>query len=200
MNTDENTSECEHYLDENVKEFERNVLNMRKLTQHLVLLILLTFNFEILHAQEFKIVTISWEKPEFLVFGSDINELKAILIDKGYQVTERNITPIELPTARESQIQLDVEGIIFGGKERFVELIFADGILDMMWILTEAEEEEFIKTRMQKDFGEPSHIVPGAWFYIDQKTALRTEPHEVLFISDRLVEPYRQWLESMRRN
>lgn len=148
-----------------------------------------------LYAQDHSVI--SWEKPEFLIFGSKIDVIKTTLLEQGFEITERSITPIELPTAKESQIQLDVEGIVFGGIERFAELIFADGIFDMMWILTEAEEEEIIKTHLRNEYGDPSHSVPGAWFYIDHKTALRNEPHEVLFISDRLKEPYRMWLESM---
>ncbi len=141
---------------------------------------------------------ISWEKPEFLIFGSNIDVIKTTLHEQGFKIIERSITPIELPTAKESQTQIDVEGIIFGGKEWFIELIFADGILDMMWILTDAEEEVVIKSHLQSKIGDPSHTVPEAWFYFNHNIALRNQPHEVLFISDRLKEPYRMWLESIR--
>lgn len=139
----------------------------------------------------------TWAKPEFMKFGSSLKEIKEYLDKKGYNYEERNITPIELPTATESQIQLDVQGVKFGGKERFAELIFADGVFDMVWILTEAEEEEIIKKHFAEVYGNPTHVMPGAWFHLNDGVGLRNEPHEVLFISERLKEPYRMWFKSM---
>ena len=138
-----------------------------------------------------------WAKPEFMEFGSSLEEIKEYLDKKGYNYEERNITPIELPTATESQIQLDVQGVKFGGKERFAELIFADGVFDMVWILTEAEEEDIIKKHFAEVYGNPTHVMPGAWFHLNDGVGLRNEPHEVLFISERLKEPYRMWFKSM---
>lgn len=141
--------------------------------------------------------TDNWEKPEFIEFGSSLEEIKEYLGKKGYDYEERNITPIELPTATESQIQLDVQGVKFGGKERFAELIFADGVFDMVWILTEAEEEEIIKKHFAEEYGNPTHVMPGAWFHLNDGVGLRNEPNEVLFISERLKQPYRMWFKSM---
>lgn len=138
-----------------------------------------------------------WEKPEFMKFGSRLNEIKEFLEANEYGYEVKYIEPIELPTAKESQIQLDVNGIFYGGKKRFVELIFADEILEMAWILTEADEEEVIKTHFAKVYGKPTHILPGAWFHLDDGVGLRNNPHEVAFISKRLKEPYRIWFESM---
>lgn len=138
-----------------------------------------------------------WEKPEFIEFGTGLEEVKVYLESEGYRFTERSIEPVELPTAKTSQIQLDVKGISYGGKDRFVELVFADEVLEMAWILTEAEEEEIIKEQFEKIYGEPTNILPGAWFHLDDGVGLRNEPHEVAFISDRLKEPYRMWFESM---
>jgi hypothetical protein len=138
-----------------------------------------------------------WEKPAFMEFGSSLNEVKEFLETNQYKYDQKSIEPIELPTAKESQIQLDVKGIPYGGKKRFVELIFADKVLEMVWVLTEAEEEEIIKKYFKRVYGEPTHILPGAWFHLNDGVGLRNEPHEVAFISERLKEPYRAWFESM---
>lgn len=138
-----------------------------------------------------------WDKPRFMEFGSTLAEIKEYLETKEYSYVQKSIEPIELPTAKESQIQLDVQGILYGGKKRLMELIFADEVLEMAWILTEAEEEEIIKEHFAKIYGEPTHILPGAWFHLDDGVGLRNEPHEVAFISDRLKEPYRMWFKSM---
>lgn len=138
-----------------------------------------------------------WLKPDFLVFGDSLSQIKAYLTKEGYAFEQKSISPIQLPTAKKSQIQLDVQGISYGGKERFVELIFADQILDMMWILTEADEEEIIKSHFEKVYGKATHVMPGAWFHLNDGLGLRNEPHEVSFLSERLKEPYRRWFISM---
>ena len=138
-----------------------------------------------------------WVKPAFMEFGSALVEIKEFLETNEYSYEQKSIEPIELPTAKESQIQLDVKGIPYGGKKRFVELIFADEVLEMVWVLTEAEEEEVIKKYFKRVYGEPTHILPGAWFHLNDGVGLRNEPHEVAFISERLKEPYRAWFESM---
>jgi hypothetical protein len=109
-------------------------------------------------------------------------------------VEARTITPIQLPTATVAQTQLDCEGFLFEGKKRKAELVFADDQLDLVWILTEADEEEKWIADFTKQFGTPTHQMEEVTFFLDDGVAVRNQPHEVLFLSDRLQEPYRQWL------
>ena len=136
------------------------------------------------------------EKPEVFRFGAKLDEIKKSISYLSESIEERNIEPIQLPTAKESQIQLDVQGFMYAGKKRKAELIFADGILDMVWVLTTPEEEQKLISSFEKLYGSPTHKKEDVTFFLNDGVAVRNNPHEVLFISDRLKEPYRQFLES----
>ena len=134
-------------------------------------------------------------KPGVMQFGKSMSEIKQVLGPLCDSISERLNEPIQLPTAQKTQSQLDCYGFEYAGKKRKVELIFADDQLDIVWILTEAEEEEFFLRGFKELYGAPTHMMEDATFFLNDGTALRNKPHEVLFISERLKQPYRQYLE-----
>jgi len=136
------------------------------------------------------------EKPPIFEFGSSMTEMQRRIAALSDSVTLRVNEPIQLPTAKKSQSQIDVHGFMYAGKKREVELIFADDALDIVWILTEAEEEQNFIDYFKSKYGEPTHVTEEATFFLNDATAVRNKPHEVLFISNRLIEPYKQFLES----
>ena len=129
-------------------------------------------------------------------FGKSMAETKKRILPLCDSVNERLNEPIQLPTAIKSQSQLDCEGFIYAGKKRKVELIFADDALDMIWILTEAEEEISFIREFKKLYGEPTHVKEDITFFLNDGVAVRNKPHEILFISERLKAPYKEWLNS----
>lgn len=133
-------------------------------------------------------------KPELFKFGISMEELSDQLKLQCNSIIIRLDEPIQLPTAKISQSQLDCYGFEYAGKKRKVELIFADNSLDMLWILTEAEEEFFFVEEFSKLYGQPTHIKNDATFFLANGVAVRNEPHEVLFISERLKAAYEQFL------
>lgn len=137
-------------------------------------------------------------KPEVFVFGSSMVEMKKNLKGLSESMTERLNEPIQVPTAKKSQSQLDVHGFMYAGKKRKVELIFADDQLDIVWILTEAEEEQVFLEKLTQIFGEPTHEMGGDTFFLHDQVGLRNDPHEVLFFSERLKTPYQHWLDSQK--
>lgn len=108
----------------------------------------------------------------------------------------RTIEPRELPTATQSQTQLDCTGFEFAGKKRTIELVFGDDQLDLAWVLTEATEETSLIDGYTQLFGQPTHQIEGATFFLDHGVAVRNQPHEILFLSERLQGAYAQWLDS----
>lgn len=134
-------------------------------------------------------------KPEVLEFGSSMAEMKEGLQPLSDTMTERLEEPLQLPTAKTTQSQLDVSGFLYAGKNRNIELIFADDALDIIWILTEAAEESIFIEAFKALYGEPTHIKDGVTFFLNDGVAVRNNPPEVLFISDRLKEPYKMFLE-----
>ena len=174
------------------QQFEANQKIMRKKPTKFIgikTLLVLTFLF-----QTFQLKSQSVEKPEVFIFGETIDnilqKIKPLCTSTEYRENE----PIQLPTAQKMQSQLDCEGFMYAGKPRKVELIFADEILDMVWILTEESEEQQFIEKFKEMYGEPSHIVEDATFFLSHGLAVRNKPHEVLFISERLKKPYEQFL------
>lgn len=139
-------------------------------------------------------------KPTLFEFGHSVASIKKNLAGQCDSIITKNNEPIQLPTAKESQSQLDVYGFQFAGKKRSVELIFADDALDIVWILTEAEEEEKFIAQFKELYGEPTHVTSEATFFLDNGTAIRNNPNEILFLSERLKEPYRQFLNSQKNS
>lgn len=136
-------------------------------------------------------------KPAVFEFGTSMNQMKIQVRTLSESLKERMDEPLQLPTATRSQTQLDIAGFMYAGKKRDVELIFADDALDIIWILTEAEEEATFIEAFKALYGEPTHIKDGFTFFLNNGVAVRNSPPEVLFISDRLKEPYKAFLENL---
>lgn len=150
--------------------------------------IILSFNFQTLNAQ-------SVEKPTVIKFG-ETKSNTMISLDSICKITgDKIISTIELPTAKKSQSQVDCEKLRYYGKKRKAEFIFADGILDMVWILTEPEEEDSLINGFTALYGKPTHVKKDVTFFLNDGVAVRNDPHEVLFISDRLKDTYKTFLE-----
>ena len=140
----------------------------------------------------------SIEKPEVLKFGETKSNIM-LAIDKQCKiVSDVQIDQKTLPTATKTQSQVDCERFQYAGKKRKVELIFADGILDMFWILTEEAEHDTLVAGFTGLYGNPTHVRKDAIFFLNNGVAVRIVPPEVMFISDRLKPHYRQWLEENR--
>ena len=140
------------------------------------------------------------DKPRVFTFGAPVdimNEAMAPLCDS---IIKRNIDPRELPTATYSQVQLDCYGFEFDGRKRKVELVFGDNELDLVWLFTEASENKKYIENFKSLYGQPSHEIEDAAFFIKAGVAVRNEPHEILFISERLKFPYEQWLDSKKNS
>lgn len=134
-------------------------------------------------------------KPEILKFGETKSSIMLALDAKCAIVNDMQIDPVQLPTANKSQSQVDCVRFKYAGKKRKMELVFANGILDMVRILTEAEEEDSLIAGFTKLYGKPTLVKEDITFFLNDGVAVRNDPHEVLFISDRLKPSYKVWLE-----
>ena len=141
------------------------------------------------------LISQSITKPEVLKFGETKSNIMMAMDEICKIGSDKQISPIQLPTAKNTQSQLNCEKFTYAGKKRNMELIFADGILDMVWILTLPEEEDTLIAGFTKLYGKPTHIKDDVTFFLNNGVAVRNDPHEVLFISDRLKASYKDWLE-----
>jgi uncharacterized protein YndB with AHSA1/START domain len=140
----------------------------------------------------------SVKKPAVLTFGESKETVTKKLESLCTSFTVKQIKPIQLPTASTSQTQIDCEGFRYAGRARKAELVFADGILDLIWILTDASEEPHFISNFTSLYGKPTHELEEVTFFLDHGVAVRNKPHEVLFISERLKKPYAGFLRQDR--
>lgn len=130
----------------------------------------------------------SISKPEELAFGESVSSIKDKITNKCTRIIEKDIIPITAPLAKESQKQIDCFGFEYAGMPRKVELVFQDGQLDIVWILFPVEEREKLISKFTSIYGEPSMTIEFGTIYLQANAAIRNQPSEVLFASDRQVK------------
>ena len=130
-------------------------------------------------------------RPEIARLGDHFRD---IYLDLQYQcpigLIERPGGPINMPTVKRLQSAMDCVGFRYGGKARRVEFKFADDILDLVIIPTKVEEQESLLQRLIQEFGEPSAANDRDTVFMDAGVLLRTDPHSVVFFSDRMKDWY----------
>ena len=141
------------------------------------------------------IISQSITKPDIFKFGDTKSNIMMAINEECKIVNDKKISPVQLPTAKTSQSRVDCERFKYAGKKRNIELIFADDILDMVLILIEPEEEDTLIAGFTKLYGKPAYVTDNVTFFLNNGVAVRNNPHEVLFVSDRLKPSYKVWLE-----
>ena len=130
-------------------------------------------------------------RPEVARLG---DHFRNIYIDLQYQcpigLIEHPGEAINMPTVKRLQSAMDCIGFKYGGKGRRAEFKFADDILDLVVIQTKAEEQESLLERLIQEFGEPSASNDRDTVFMDAGVLLRTDPHTVVFFSDRMKDWY----------
>ncbi len=79
------------------------------------------------------------------------------------------------------------------GKPRWAEFVFADDALEMVWILTSAEEEQSILQTMTALLGAPTQRNGKFVAVTNERAALRLDKPEVLFYSEKLAPRVLPW-------
>lgn len=135
-------------------------------------------------------------RPASIDFGLNVADAHSSLADHCNMLTERQITPAQLPGTKESQIQFDCEGFSYFGKPRLAEFVFRDGALALVWILTDAAEETAFEEKMIRSYGTPSHTNVAFTAFTKHRTALRKDKAEVLFYAKELAPMFNAWFDS----
>lgn len=138
----------------------------------------------------------SVSKPEEFTFGESINSIKEKISDKCVSMEYKDIVPITAPLAKYSQKQIDCYGFMYAGKPRKVELVFQDDQLDIVWILVPTEERGGLISGLSSVYGEPSMTIDFGTVFLQANAAVRSDPSEVLFASDRQVKVMLERLSS----
>jgi hypothetical protein len=133
----------------------------------------------------------SLARPEIARFGDTFLNMYGdlqYLCDIG--LIERPGEAINLATVKRMQSAMSCIGLRYGGKMRKAEFVFADDILDLVIIATATDDQDSLRKGLVEQFGPPSITENGDTVFMDAGVLLRTEPHSVLFFSDRMKDWY----------
>ena len=142
--------------------------------------IALTAGATFAHAQEFS-------RPGVIVFSATTAQMETALSGRCAKMTTRKIDPPFLPNIQTEQMQIDCDGFEFFGKPRWAEFVIGDDSLEMVWILTEAEEEDALRAAMTEAYGAPSSVSDDMELFAAARAGLRKDKPEVLFYSHKLA-------------
>ncbi len=135
-------------------------------------------------------------RPDLPAFYATLATVRAAVGPRCDALEVRRLDML-LDVARPTQQQIDCDGYLFRGRKRFMELMFSDDQLDLVIVLTDPDEHEAFADTLRAQHGEPTHDSEIGLYFYDAAVALRTEPHEVVFVSKRVRAQYQLYMDSM---
>jgi hypothetical protein len=134
-------------------------------------------------------------KPSVIRYGATVAEMQTALAGLCKTMRPRHVEPPSLPDVKDKQVQMDCDGLPFLGKPRRAEFIFRDDSLEMVRVLTTAEEQGSILRLMTDANGPPTQRNNRYIAFTNNRTALRLDRPEVLFYSEKLAPHVRPWFD-----
>ncbi len=128
--------------------------------------------------------------PSFINFGEDLEVLRPQFKAACPILKIDNIDPVWLPHEPETQIQVNCFGYEYAGFPRKFEIVFGDGKLELVWILTGKGEEGRVRQALIKEFGAVETVTDDWEVFNNGQIGLRKDKPEVLAISKKLVPFY----------
>lgn len=135
-------------------------------------------------------------KPAVVRYGATVAETEKALsgLCKKLNIRQINQPFIVLrEIVKDKQMQIDCDGFDYFGKPRWAEFVFADDSLEMVWILTEAADENTLLKAMTAASGDVTYRNDKFIHATNGRTALRTDKPEVLFYSEKLAPRVSGW-------
>ena len=117
-----------------------------------------------------------------LPFGQNLTKVLKKLEAQCSTVTVHENLDLEVPTATVSQTQIDCMDYKPIQHSGLSEWVFADGLLDIVWVLSPIDELEATKQTLDKKGILPDYTLTGfADFYLDRGFGFRYQPSEFLY-------------------
>lgn len=138
-----------------------------------------------------EVIDPSAARPAAFRFGTRYEELEDELLALAPLHQLRTEDQPWLPTQPAEQTQLNLFGVEFAGAARKAEVVFGDGKLELVWILTGAAEEERVREALVAEYGEPVFVNEVFEAFEDWTVALRKDKPEVLMVADHLAPVFR---------
>ncbi len=129
----------------------------------------------------------AFSKPAVITFSASAAEMEAALQDKCTTRKTRKIDPPFLPDIKTEQLQIDCDGFEFFGAPRWAEFVIGDDSLEMVWILTDSEDEAALREAMTTAYGPATFVNDDIEAFPAHRAALRKDKPEVLFYSEAIA-------------
>lgn len=130
------------------------------------------------------------ELPGIVAFNSSLEEIFSVALrDCGpaQMVPEDRIWLQNNPS---KQVQINCFNYGYAGFNRKLELVFGDGKLEVVWILTGKGEEQRLREWLTVSWGEPI-LENEVWeVFADGRISLRKDKPELLILSDEMIPIY----------
>lgn len=120
--------------------------------------------------------------PPGVEIGVDLIAARTVLSSQCPLYEERQITPTTLPGDPHRQVQSNCFGLDVAGFPRKAEFIFGDGRLDLVWILTGAEEHARLQSRLTHLYGAQTEELEN-YILWPSGLALRKDVPEIMIAS-----------------
>ena len=130
----------------------------------------------------------SAEIPDWLQMGANIEQLRPSLEEAATLVFEEELDGSD-PNA---QIQINAFGVAYAGFPRKIEARFGDGKLNVVWILTAKGEEDRIRQKLIKVYGQPIEVMKDWEVFENWTVLLRKDKPEVLLLTKELGQFYKK--------
>ena len=128
-------------------------------------------------------------RPDVPAFYTDLETVREAVTERCETVEVRDLRLL-LDVARRSQRQIDCRGFIYRGRSSFMELMFSDDQLDLIIILFEPDDYTAIEKKFRETFSPFTLESKIGLFSYENAVALRTRPHEIVFVSRRARANY----------
>jgi hypothetical protein len=135
-------------------------------------------------------------RPEVVRYGASLEQTQAALAGVCRTIDVRRISPparVLRTHVKREQLQLDCDGFPYRGAPRWAEFVFADDSLEIVWIMTRAEDEQPLLAALRGEYGDPTHHNDQFVAFLDAGAALRLDVPEVLFYSPKLAQQVAGW-------
>lgn len=129
-------------------------------------------------------------------FGDSIGTIRRNLEGQCDSLSERQL-PLLLSVVEKEQTQLECSGFLYRGRNRFVELMFSDDKLDIIHIMGTEPDHQELTSAIVQECGQPSVSSTTVEYWGLHGISLRTEPHEVSFVSKRVRQQYDEYMRSL---
>lgn len=130
--------------------------------------------------------------PEIVDFDSPLALQETLLEELCSPLLVETEDESWLPNSPAVQVQANCFNYSFAGFERKFELVYGDGKLEVIWVLTSKPEEQRIRELLVDAWGSPE-IENEIWEVFNEgRVALRKDVPEVLMLSDEMVPFFRE--------